>query len=197
MARTIGALNRMGSLRMSAPWVFVVNSIGMHTTDAWEIATAIGTVCAVVVALAISLAQGWRDRRKAHRIRHAIAPALIGDLETVMAVLETINNAASQLLQVRMTNAREAGVVINLGKSLVVPSFDKFKDILPDLGSIVAPKVIETYGKIIRISALTHTYPPDVASLEQASGEVTTLKNGSAQLIDEIQKTIALLKCLH
>ena len=175
----------------------MVNNTGMHTTDVWEIATAIGTVCAVVVALAISLAQGWRDTRKARRIRHAIAPALIGDLETVMEVLKLINETASHLFQVRMTNAREACVVINLGKSLIVPSFDKFKDILPDLGSVVAPKVIETYGKIIRISALTHTYPTDVTSLKQASAEVTALKKGSAQLIVEIQGTIALLKRLH
>jgi len=169
----------------------------MHTTDVWEIVTAISTMCAVIIALAISLAQGWRDTRKARHIRHAVAPALIGDLETVMQVLELINETAAHLFQVRMTNAREACIVINLGKSLIVPSFDKFKDILPDLGSGVAPKVIKTYGKIIRISALTHTYPTDAASLEQASDAVTALKNGSAQIIIEIQETIALLKRLH
>lgn len=175
----------------------MVNNTGMHTADVWEIVTAISTMCAVIVALTISLTQIWRDACKARRIRHAISPALIGDLETVMEVLKLINETASHLFQVRMTNAHEASNVISLGQSLIVPSFDKFKDILPDLGSVVAPNVIKTYGKIIRISALTLTYRTDIASLEQASDEVTALKNGSVQLIVEIQKTIALLNRLH
>ena len=172
-------------------------NICKHATDVWEIVTAIGTVSAVVVALAISLTQVWRDWRKARCIRHAIAPALIGDLVTVKAVLDTIGETASTLLQVRMTNAREAAAVVNLGRSLVVPSFDKFKDLLPDLGSVVAPRVIETYGKIIRVLALTRTYPTEVASLEQASNVVNALRNGSAQLIDEIERTIPVLERLH
>ena len=165
-------------------------------TDVWEIVIAIGTVSAVVVALAISLTQAWRDWHKVRRIRHAIAPALIGDLVTVRAVLKTINETASKLLQVRMTNAREVATVVNLGRNLVMPSFDKFKELLPDLGSAVAPKVIETYGKIIRIMTLTRTYPMHVASLGEASSVVNVLRDGSTQLIDEIEKTIPVLKRL-
>ena len=169
----------------------------MHTTDVWEIVTALSTMCAVIVALIISLTQIWRDACKARRIRHAISPALIDDLETIKEVLKLINEAASHLFQVRMTNAHEASKVISLGNSLIAPSFDKFKDILPDLGSVVAPNVIKTYGKIIRITALTRTYRTDIASLEQASNEIAALQSGSKQLVDEIKETITLLKRIH
>lgn len=177
-------------------WDLVMTGICKPATDVWEIVTALGTVGAVVVALAISLTQAWRDWHKVRRIRHAIAPALIGDLVTVREVLKTINETASKLLQVRMTNAREVATVVNLGRNLVMPSFDKFKGLLPDLGSAAAPKVIETYGKIIRIMTLTCTYPMHIASLEEASSVVNALRAGATQLIDEIEKTIPVLKRL-
>lgn len=184
-------------LQSFAHWDLAMIEIYKPATDVWEMVTAIGTVSAALVALAISLTQAWRDWRKVRRIQHAIAPALIGDLVTAKAVLKTINETATKFLQVRMTNAREVAVVVNLGRSLVVPSFDKFKDLLPDLGSAVAPKVIETYGKIIRIMTLTSTYPVRVASVEEASSVVNALRDGSTQLIDEIEKTIPVLERLH
>ena len=130
-----------------------------QATAAWagfwaNVFVAIATMGAVVAALRISMTQFRREAAKERRIAEAIAPALLGDLNSVLEAVKNISNEAFAAKNARIAHHKQIEEVLKAAIRLRLPAFERFKDLLPSLGEREAPVVIECYATIARVVTL-------------------------------------------
>jgi len=127
---------------------------GLKLGDVATWFSALGTIAAVIVALAFGLRQMTREEAAAKELRSAIANALVVDLLTIRDLLRSnmLQWNASQTSMDDMTLKNWLRRV----EWLTLPSFEAYREALPKLGPAAAPHVIEAYGIIIRVARIAN-----------------------------------------
>ncbi|WP_329743221.1 hypothetical protein [Dyella sp. A6] len=121
------------------------------TTSGWEIASAIGTMGATVVALWLGLYQWRKDRSRQRDVRAALSKALQTDLATWRQVVE---QCRSDFDQKKLTHEQHfVDWVRGLSKP-TMPTHERFARILPDLGRPTSTKVVHAYAECLRVAEL-------------------------------------------
>lgn len=158
--------------------------------------SGIGALIAAWAALDIASRQFRRERMKERAIALSIAPALIEDLKAMRQLMKEIHSRAAELEgKSALLESEPAMQTFRLVNAIRLPTFDRFKDQLPLLGSDTSPTVIEVYAKLIRLHELNRGYSLDGAKLPTGL-HVHTMRDGAWAQIEPITKAINLLSKL-
>lgn len=163
----------------------------------WSAISAISTAAAVVVALTLACQQWFSAARKARRVRQALYPALIDDLKTARAILQSIVEAAAEAKFVRISNQAQALSVISLSRSVKLRTFERYNDLLPSFGPEVAPVVVRIYGMLLRLEDIADLYRSDSCTIQQAQNAVDRMGTFSDQLSNNIRGLEDILDRAH
>lgn len=160
----------------------------------WQAVGAVATFSATAAALLIALGQWLGVWLKNRRIRRAIVPALVGDLDTAIAVLNDIRTEALRVGGGRVGDQGALLGVIQRTRSLRMPSFDRFSGLLCELGDQAAPRAIDVYGKLVRVASVADAYMPQLQKTAEAQKAIIALNDGLGDLTAEIREAVGWLK---
>jgi len=140
---------------MVDPWISIGVGAAHNGADAWTIASAIGTIGAVFVALGLGFVQHARDRAKSRQTQFAVANALFYDLRSARALLHGLQSLLNGEIfnGLRLESEAEYAEWCARLERVPMPSFERFSTLLHQLDDIAAP-VIHAYGLAIRVSAI-------------------------------------------
>lgn len=117
----------------------------------WEVASTIGTVGATLVALALGLYQWFKDIRRQHDVRAALARALSTDLDTWREVVEDHRRTFDEK---KLASEDDYVVWVDALKRPTMPAHERFYMMLPDLGRVISRKVVHAYAEAMRVGEL-------------------------------------------
>ena len=121
------------------------------TTPGWEIAGALGTIGATVVALWLGLYQWFKDRSRQRDVRAALSKALQTDLATWRQVVEQSRAKFDQ--KILAHEQHYVDWVRGLLKP-TMPTHERFARMLPDLGRPTSTKVVHAYAECLRVAEI-------------------------------------------
>jgi hypothetical protein len=132
-------------------FISVISSGHAPVPDGWAIATAIGTVGATMVALGLGFYQWFKDRKRQGDVRRALATALYTDLRTWHEVIDAQRRSFDAK---ELKSERAYMTWVHTLRSPVLPTFERFYLILPDLGQSISTKVVRAYTEAMRVGEL-------------------------------------------
>jgi hypothetical protein len=134
---------------------------GAREESGWSILSSLATGAATIVALGLGLYQWSKDRKHQSDVRNALATALFTDLKTWQTVLE---QQRRQFDEKALPSEAAYKAWVHRLRAPMLPTFERFYLMLPDLGQRVSTPVVRAYAEAMRLGELinSETGRPDM-----------------------------------
>jgi hypothetical protein len=162
-------------------------------TSGWDIATAIGTVGAVIVAVGTNAYQRFIDHEKDKNIRRALSPAFRNDVITALTLVRGVVEDAEKVVDVRATNSGDALELLRRIALLSLPAFERFANMLPRYDRRAAPIIVEAYGQILRLVAVTRIIDHRNATYVDLTQAMRALRDNGQKVISKLEQAECML----
>jgi hypothetical protein len=122
-----------------------------HEESGWSILSSLATGAATIVALGLGLYQWSKDRKRQSDVRKALATALFTDLKTWRTVVE---QQRQQFDDKALPSEAAYKAWVHRLRAPMLPTFERFYLMLPDLGQRVSTPVVRAYAEVMRLGEL-------------------------------------------
>lgn len=122
-----------------------------QATSGWEIASAIATMGATIVALGLGFYQWFKDKHRQHDVRAALSRALQTDLATWRQI---VHESRQKFDSKQLSHERH---YVDWVKGLSIPTMpthERFAQMLPDLGPPLSTLVVHAYAECLRVAEI-------------------------------------------
>ena len=124
---------------------------GAHDESGWSILSSLATGAAAIVALGLGLYQWSKDRKRQSDVRKALATALFTDLKTWQTVLQQQRRVFDDNA---LKSEADYKVWVHRLRAPMLPTFERFYLMLPDLGQELSTPVVRAYAEVMRVGEL-------------------------------------------